>query len=89
LKLTRLDLNYDWLSPVFKGFPVRKAAQYIAAQLTGAFVASLLVYAQYKQQLDAIHGALVAGGAETQALIFTNKGVSRLIPTFKSFVLLY
>ena len=48
--------------------------QYIVAQIFGAFIAALAVYGQYKQQLDAIHAELVAGGAATQAIIFSNKG---------------
>lgn len=56
--------------------------QYILAQTFGAFLAALAVYGQYKQQLDGIHAALVAGGAQTQALIFTNKGPAGVLALF-------
>lgn len=49
---------------VFKGFPWRKVPHYIIAQLLGGFVAALLVYAQFSQQLSAIAKTFEAAGMD-------------------------
>ena len=43
---------------IFQGFPVRKAARYLLAQICGAIISGLLVYAFYKDTFD----LLIAGG---------------------------
>lgn len=65
-----------------------KAAQYIIAQIAGAYVAALIVYGSYKQQLDAIFEELSAGGPLTAPLLFTNKGVASFFSFFQLHLLL-
>ncbi|GAA5824448.1 hypothetical protein JCM11251_000426 [Rhodosporidiobolus azoricus] len=65
---------------LFKGFPVRKAPFYILAQLLGAFIACLCVYAQYKQQLDLIYDALSA--AKETSVIFSSHGPAGVLALF-------
>lgn len=58
---------------VFKQFPPLKALRYIVFQILGAYVACLLVYVQYHDQIKAAEAALEAAGA-LQALEFTPSG---------------
>jgi glycerol uptake facilitator-like aquaporin len=65
---------------VFKGFPWRKVPQYIIAQILGAFVGGLLVYAQYSPALSHFTNAFQAAGKE--AAIFTPSGPAGTIALF-------
>ncbi|TDL25876.1 aquaporin-like protein [Rickenella mellea] len=58
---------------VFKGFPWRKAPQYIIAQILGAYIACLIVYLQWRETLLAVEAALAAAG-QLEALNFTPNG---------------
>jgi len=51
---SHLSPGYTIAFAVFKGFPWRKVPQYIIAQIFGAFIACLVVYGTYKQDLVAI-----------------------------------
>jgi len=55
---------------VHRGFAWRKVPAYVAAQLTGAFTASAVVYATYRQALTAFDGGLrqVAGPQGTAGI---------------------
>jgi len=57
---------------IFKGFPWKKVPHYIFFQLLGAFVATLIVYAQYRPEIVEIDALLRLGGKE--AMIFTPSG---------------
>ncbi|KJA26276.1 hypothetical protein HYPSUDRAFT_199026 [Hypholoma sublateritium FD-334 SS-4] len=60
---------------VFRGFPVRKALRYIPAQIFGAFIATLVVYNQWKAFLDAAEAGLEAAGPGVlEAVLFTPNG---------------
>ncbi|KAM0756123.1 hypothetical protein T439DRAFT_351843 [Meredithblackwellia eburnea MCA 4105] len=52
----------------------------ILAQILGGLVATLFVYLQYKQPLDEIYHALVAGGKE--AAVFTTTGPAGVLALF-------
>ena len=60
---------------IFKGFPPLKAVRYIIAQILGAFVACLVVYAQYHEQIKTLSGALEAEGV-LDAINFTPQGIA-------------
>lgn len=60
---------------IFKGFPIRKAFRYIPAQIFGAFLATLVVYNQWKAFLDVAEAGLAeAGPGILQATLFTPNG---------------
>lgn len=63
---------------LFKGFPARKAPQYILAQICGAFCAALLVYSQYSQQIQDTLASITAskGAAAANEINFSTAGVS-------------
>ncbi|KAF4613507.1 hypothetical protein D9613_007568 [Agrocybe pediades] len=58
---------------VFKGFPKAKAARYIVAQIFGAFLATLVVYNQWKAMLDLAEVGLAQAGT-LAAVQFTPNG---------------
>jgi len=58
---------------IFKGFPKMKAIRYIIAQILGAYIACLLIYAQYKILIDEATAILAEAGT-LQALEFTPNG---------------
>lgn len=58
---------------LFKGFPKRKAARYIVAQILGAYIAGLCVYAQWKEFIVLAEGGLVKAGA-FETVMFTPNG---------------
>jgi len=58
---------------VFKGFPKAKAARYIVAQILGAYIASLVVYNQWKVFIDLAEGALEQAGT-LSTIQFTPNG---------------
>jgi glycerol uptake facilitator protein len=67
-----------WL---FRGFPLKKVAPYIGAQVVGGFVGAAIVYALYAPVIDhynAIHGTLrdAAGGAASAGVFFTHPGLA-------------
>ncbi|BEI82124.1 hypothetical protein CcaverHIS002_0212840 [Cutaneotrichosporon cavernicola] len=49
---------------IFKGFPWRKVPHYIIAQIIGAFLGSLMVYAQFAPQFHAITDKMLAAGED-------------------------
>lgn len=57
---------------IWRGFPLRKVPQYIFAQLLGAFVATLVVYGQYRPYILELEALLIATGKE--AVIFSANG---------------
>ena len=60
---------------LFKGFPPLKAIRYVVAQILGSFVACLVIYVQYHDQIKAASQAL-----ETQGVLdhinFTPQGIA-------------
>ena len=60
---------------LFKGFPPLKAARYIVAQILGGFVACLIVYVQYHEQIKSLTEALEAEGVLDQ-INFTPQGIA-------------
>jgi glycerol uptake facilitator-like aquaporin len=60
---------------IFKGFPPLKAVRYIIAQILGAFVACLVVYAQYHDQIKSLSAALEAQGV-LDKINFTPEGIA-------------
>ncbi|KAF5381997.1 hypothetical protein D9615_004329 [Tricholomella constricta] len=60
---------------VFKGFPVPKALRYIVAQILGAYIACLLIYAQYRLIFQECTAILKAAG-KFDALNFTPNGLA-------------
>ncbi|PWY97625.1 aquaporin-like protein [Testicularia cyperi] len=65
---------------VFKGFPISKAPFYIAAQLLGGFVASLIVVACWHDELLKVTALLKATGKAEE--IFTAAGPAGAIALF-------
>ncbi|SOV03848.1 related to aquaporin 3 [Ustilago sp. UG-2017a] len=65
---------------VFKGFPIKLAPLYIAAQLVGAMVASLIVIGSWHEELMHITHLLRATGKGAQ--IFTAEGPAGVIALF-------
>lgn len=60
---------------IFKGFPKAKAVRYLIAQILGAYIASLVVYAQWKTLIDVAEGILMEEGpAVFAATQFTPNG---------------
>lgn len=66
---------------VFKGFPPLKALRYIVAQILGAYVAALIVYAQYHDQIVAAEAALAGAGA-LDAIQFTPQGPAGILALY-------
>lgn len=60
---------------IFKGFPPLKAVRYIIAQILGAFIACLIVYVQYHDQIKALTLVLEAEGA-LDKINFTPQGIA-------------
>ncbi|KAI0032548.1 aquaporin-like protein [Vararia minispora EC-137] len=58
---------------LFKGFPKWKAVRYILVQILGAYVACLLVYVQWHNQIKQVEAALVANGT-FDSVVFTSSG---------------
>lgn len=67
----------QWL---FKGFPARKVPVYIFWQLLGGFIASLLCYLSYRDEMQELAAALRAAGKAAQ--IFTPQGPAGIIAIF-------
>jgi len=65
---------------VFKGFPIRKAPGYIIAQLAGAFVASLMVYAMWRTEMLEMTELLTAAGKRAQ--VFSPEGPAGILAIF-------
>lgn len=57
---------------LFRGFPKLKALRYIVAQIIGAYLASCLVYYQWKPFIHAMEAALLGAGGS--ARMFTPNG---------------
>jgi len=60
---------------IFKGFPPLKALRYIVAQILGAYIACLLVYAQYQVTFQECTAILNAAG-KFDALNYTPNGLA-------------
>ena len=60
---------------IFKGFPPLKAVRYIIAQILGAFIACLIVYVQYHDQIKSLTLVLEAEGA-LDKINFTPQGIA-------------
>ncbi|KAH0833437.1 aquaporin-like protein [Lanmaoa asiatica] len=58
---------------VLRGFPVRKAVMYILAQISGAYLACLCIYVQWKDLITVVEGVLVEKRVY-DALMFTPDG---------------
>ncbi|KAH0833310.1 aquaporin-like protein [Lanmaoa asiatica] len=58
---------------VLRGFPMRKAAMYILAQVFGAYLACLCIYVQWKDLIEVAEGALIEKGLYG-TLMFTPNG---------------
>ena len=63
------------LAALFKGFPPLKAVRYVIAQILGAFVACLVVYVQYHNQIKPLTLALEAEGV-LDKINFTPQGIA-------------
>ncbi|KAF5327448.1 hypothetical protein D9619_004228 [Psilocybe cf. subviscida] len=60
---------------IFKGFPKAKALRYIVSQIFGSFIASLVVYSQWKVMIDLSETAISAAGpGALQSVLFTPNG---------------
>ncbi|KAF9484372.1 aquaporin-like protein [Pholiota conissans] len=60
---------------IFRGFPPLKALRYIIAQVLGSFIASLVVYNQWKALLDLAEAGVEAASPGTlEAILFTPNG---------------
>jgi len=57
---------------LFRGFPVRKAARYIVAQIFGGYVACMLVYYQWRPLVNIMVEEMVAAGQAD--MLFTPHG---------------
>ncbi|EKM54526.1 uncharacterized protein PHACADRAFT_210322 [Phanerochaete carnosa HHB-10118-sp] len=60
---------------LYRGFPVKKVCRYIVAQISGGFIAALLVYVQWRVNIKATEAALIANG-KFDSLMFTPSGVA-------------
>ncbi|TFK47798.1 aquaporin-like protein [Heliocybe sulcata] len=58
---------------VFRGFSWKKVPRYIVAQILGGYIACLLVYVQYREQILLVDEALLAKGT-LSAINFTPQG---------------
>ncbi|KAI0093443.1 aquaporin-like protein [Irpex rosettiformis] len=66
---------------IFKGFPPIKAARYIVAQILGAYLAALLVYAQYHQTIHTLQAELIAKGTFA-AVNYTPQGLAGIFACY-------
>lgn len=58
---------------VFRGFPWKKVPRYIISQILGGYIACLIIYVQYRAQIQEVSAALLAKGA-LDAVNFTPAG---------------
>jgi len=66
---------------LFKGFPPLKAARYIFAQILGAYIACLLVYAQYYDLIQAAEKTLAQAGV-WETVNFTPNGMAGVFAVY-------
>jgi len=66
---------------VYRGFPWRKAPQYILSQIFGAFIAGLLVYAQWRDLILEAE-ALLASKSLLEATLFTSQGPAGVLALY-------
>jgi len=78
---SHLSPGYTIAFAMFKGFPWRKVPQYIVSQIFGAFLAALVVYGSYKQELVLITAELEALGPVAET-IFTPQGPAGIFALF-------
>ncbi|KAG8995517.1 hypothetical protein FRB94_009109 [Tulasnella sp. JGI-2019a] len=79
---SHLNPAYTIAFAIFKGFPWKKVPQYIISQIFGAFLAALVVYGAYKQELDLITMELQAAGPIAAAKIFSPEGPAGVFALF-------
>ena len=65
---------------IFKGFPIRKAPFYIIAQLFGAFLASLMIYAMWRTEMLAYTAELTLAGK--REVVFSPSGPAGILAIF-------
>jgi len=63
------------VAAIFKGFPPLKAARYVVAQILGSFVACLVIYVQYHDQIKKLTHGLEAAGV-FNAINYTPQGIA-------------
>lgn len=63
------------MAALFKGFPPLKAVRYVISQILGVFVACLVIYVQYHNQIKAVSILLEAEG-RLDAVNFTPEGIA-------------
>lgn len=66
---------------LFRGFPAKKVPGYIAAQIFGGYIASLLVYAQWRDNIVTLEHALQLKGV-LGAIQFTPQGPAGIIALY-------
>lgn len=66
---------------VFKGFPKARAARYVVAQVFGAFLATLVVYNQWKALIDLSEEGLAHAG-KLSSMQFTPNGPAGAFANF-------
>ncbi|KII90024.1 hypothetical protein PLICRDRAFT_29179 [Plicaturopsis crispa FD-325 SS-3] len=66
---------------LYKGFPPLKGLRYIIAQIFGGYIACLLVYAQWKDQIVAAEAVLTAKGT-LEAVQFTAEGTGGILALY-------
>jgi len=66
---------------LFRGFPVRKAVRYIIFQLLGAYIAALLIYAQWHRTIKETEALLIAKGT-WDAVNFTPQGLAGIFALY-------
>ncbi|KDQ11549.1 hypothetical protein BOTBODRAFT_67910 [Botryobasidium botryosum FD-172 SS1] len=65
---------------LFRGFSWRKVPGYILSQIFGAFLACLIVYGQYRQQILEIEESLMA--AKLESVIFSPQGTAGIFAIY-------
>ncbi|KAF9648614.1 aquaporin-like protein [Thelephora ganbajun] len=63
------------VAALFKGFPPLRAVRYVIAQILGSFIACLVIYVQYHDQIKTISHALEAQGVLNR-INFTPQGIA-------------
>ena len=63
------------VAAVFKGFPPLKAARYVVAQILGSFIACLVIYVQYHDQIKKLTHGLEAQGV-FDLINYTPQGIA-------------
>ncbi|KAL8280818.1 hypothetical protein RQP46_006822 [Phenoliferia psychrophenolica] len=75
-----LSPSFSFTFALLKGFPWKKVPLYILAQIFGAFLGSLLVYQQYRTEINAATDAFRALGGD--AAVFSPTGPAGIFTMF-------